>query len=208
MKHRLPLLILTLLAAMPAFGPVQAQSVASITTDGTDQRVMIDQTYARQSTVTVNQIGRANSLSLVQSGRGHEADVTAQGTFNELSLLQSGNGSNRAEITLGGSDNTGSVVQNSGLAGANELEILQSGNANYFSVRQDNTGALVNTLVLNQSGTSNVAELAQNGSDNRLQLSQTNNDNFARLTQNGNGLSLSIDQVGGASVTITQTGGH
>lgn len=138
----------------------------------------------------LSQSGAELSASITQELAGNVARVAQSGQLNRLELVQSG----------------GAIARLEQAGSLNRIDVEQSApavGAAFLSVRQDGVGNEVN---VDQRDGDNGADLVQQGLSNRLDLLQLGGANTLVHTQTGDFLDMRIIQMGGASISITQSG--
>lgn len=175
----------------------------------------IEQPNVEDRGVFVTQIGDTNRAEVRQQSNRSHARVIQKGAENGVDLVQGASGTHYASVAQDGETNTLDAAQDG--SGQTVLLLAQQGGGNSAIIRQTDTGEASsaasvwqdgqgNSLLLVQNGSDNQARLTQEGNNNLMTATQTDNGNRLEWTQTGTGLSdLQINQLGGASVQITQS---
>lgn len=167
---------------------------------------------------SIDQIGDANSTTLIQGEFENEGIVLQSGDENTAGISQNNPTAgvkNKATITQGSIGScTGcvaTVIQN---GSENRAEITQEGERNEANLIQDggtnNRGEVEqfgdnNLATFDQQGDDNTAFSKQTGNDNAFEITQENSDNFVEINQfNGVGGPVKITQPGNDSIIINQ----
>lgn len=197
---------LLLLPTLLLSGAALAQSTATVVTNGTGQRVLVDQSASDTSSVDIQQIGTGGGVIAVQSGTGASLSVAANGDDQEHGVSQISAGT--AAVTLGshGDRNSSSITQTVEAGGRGEITLLQTGNDNRADLLQATQAAGANQMVLSQFGDRNLARLTQDGVGNAIDLTQSGSGLIADITQRGNNLGFAMTQTGtNTPITVTQS---
>lgn len=203
MKYTPTPIILWSAALMLAPVGAAAQNQSNISTAGSNNAVLTDQSAAVGASINVEQIGSNNRFEATQESSNADLAVSVDGNAQTQIVVQRGLTDNHATIQAIGSNNEATLFQD-GSIGSNIATLVQTGSGNQAIMNQYALGG-VNSIMLGQFGNNNLAELTQNGVDNDIQLQQNGDNNAAAVTQNGNGLGFALTQNGGAQVTVTQT---
>ena len=197
-----------LLSLVPALWPAMAlaQSTADVSSQGSAQSVIVDQSAAEGSRVAIDQIGNGGLLYVTQAGRSAEAEIRISGDDQTHSIVQQSAGIATLSLDSTGSRNSSDISQKVDESGRGEIALIQSGANNSAEIDQTTVAAGYNRLELSQLGDGNIARLTQDGADNRLQLTQDGNQQTADVRQMGNGLAFGLTQTGnGSAISIVQT---
>ena len=184
--------------------------------------VTINQT-GLDHTVSINQVEDVlNSITITQAQNEQRAQVrqTAPGGSNTTVISQGeigGIGQNETEIRQTGSNNNGSITQNSS---TNIMLATQDGAGNTLTTNQgfvDGAGAdgVGNNILARQNGDDNIITVRQNfeviGSGNDVDIFQDSGNNEVTVDQEGSSNTAFVVQgdlagVGQNTATITQIG--
>jgi len=178
--------------------------------EGSGNDVVIDQTRASPSRVTVEQTGVENQIEVTATGQ-FDADLSQNGLGNEIVL----DGRNvRVEVSQDGVSNSANFqIANPG-AGLVGIDAFQNGARNTMDIRriaeatasfEAATGLMA--IKMSQEGNGNAQSLTQDGIDLSATLSQIGNRNSLDVTQTGSGLGVEATQIGnGLSMGVNQIG--
>jgi hypothetical protein len=151
--------------------------------------------WAKDNTVTIDQIGSHNNAVTDQLGASMSINITTAGDDNDIYINQSSNSSN-ASLTQSGNSNFTILMQN---GGGNTFTSTQSGNGNISEINQE---VIFNSSInLTQSGTNDKVIIRQGYNPANFEATNgLNNFNHINATQNNNTLLL------GSTLTIYQWG--
>lgn len=166
-----------------------------------------------QSATTIRQNGSNNEARVEQAGADGTADVTMDGAEQRLIARQKDLAS--LDARLSGMDNRLEVDQGGAVTDASTAAVTMQGNGNAATLHQmaDGIGhhatieqqGAANVALLWQEGSASSVSLTQIGDANQASVSQLGVGNDAIINQIGNLLGISIDQMGGAQISVTQT---
>jgi Curlin associated repeat len=150
--------------------------------------------YAADNTITVDQVGDNNTISITQDGAGHSATLTLGKTSaadnTNINITQQGTGAKTATVEIPAGINNGVVMFQDG-AGNHTANIQNLiGSANNIGISQTGAGSHSMTIT-GVAGT-------------------TNNNNSVDVTQSGGAgadktFNLWLNGATGAGVTVQQT---
>lgn len=193
-------------AGLFAVAPLAGQSTATVSTSGTGQRVLVDQSRSTGWAASIEQVGAAGGVIATQTGSGADLRLTMRGDNQEHDIAQTSAGSALVVVNALGDRNSSAIVQDVAAAGQGEILLLQTGADNRAELSQTTDAAGYNSMTLNQLGDRNIARLTQVGSANTVDLTQNGSGLDATVSQQGNNLSFAMTQTGtNTPITITQT---
>ncbi|UAB78871.1 hypothetical protein INR77_03960 [Erythrobacter sp. SCSIO 43205] len=199
------------LTALITPASVLAQADVTINQTGLDHSVSIGQVEDVLNSITVTQAQNEQSAQIRQTAPGgSNTAVTSQGEVGGI-------GQNAIELRQTGSNNNGSITQNSS---TNIMLATQDGSGNTLTTNQgfvDGTGAdgVGNNILARQNGDDNIITVRQNfdvlGSGNDVDIFQDSNNNEVTIDQEGSTNTAFVVQgdiagVGMNQATITQIG--
>ncbi len=196
---RIILVFFILSLGLPGQGYARTQS--NVVSQGTQQRVEVQQQNALDSRVNISQIGSYNNIFVLQTQRNNVVEARTDGADQQHRIEQHGYARNYVSLDSTGEANDSTIMQYGYYGTGNEAYVVQNGVSNSALIRQAGS----NVLSLAQLGVNNLSTLAQHGAGNKMTLLQTGDDNSADLSQVGGGLELIVEQTGGAEVAIHQT---
>lgn len=198
-------------AALITPSAVLAQADVTINQTGLDHTVSIDQVEDVLNSITITQAQNEQRAQIRQTAPGgSNTAVTSQGEIGGI-------GQNEIELRQTGSNNNGSVTQNSS---TNIMLATQDGSGNTLTTNQgfvDGTGAdgVGNNILARQNGDDNVITVRQNfdvlGSGNDVDIFQDSNNNEVTVDQEGSSNTAFVIQgdiagIGLNTATVTQIG--
>lgn len=183
---------------------------------GSDNEIGISQYGTNRAILNLLGNSDRNSVLIDQMGT-HDATVIVEGNSNTLAIAQDYlaglGGTNRAEVTVIGSENAGDIRQE---GQDNVLAFTVEGDFNNrigssFSASTASQGLVPGRFVQSGSGNSfdgrldgdaNLAAFLQQGNLNSIFLTVSGTENEAILRQLGNGNSADLSQTGRANVAV------
>lgn len=172
---------------------------------------------------SIEQIGEANSTTLIQDDFENEGIVTQSGDNNSAQITQNNpadDSKNQAIVNQGSLEACTGCIATVTQTGSNNFgQLIQDGERNEANLIQDSGGSgnfsLVeqlgndNQATFNQEGDNNTALSSQTGNENAFEINQLNSDNFIEVIQSGGagsgpGGPTTLTQTGGGNITIIQ----